>query len=150
MGHTYTKLLTHLIFSTKERAPLLPREHHPVLFQYIGGIVRNQGGKLLDAGGMPDHLHLLVITPPRLGLSDLLREVKSGSSLWIAKQNWHPGKFASQTGFSAFSLGQSMVPDLRAYFANQYEHHRHKSFQEELLDFLNRFEVEFDERYLWD
>lgn len=148
MSHTYSKLLTHIAFSTKDRAPLITPEMQPALHAYMGGIVRDLGGVALEIGGMPDHVHLLLLTPPKLAISDLMREVKAGSSRWVSAE--YSMKFAWQTGFGAFSNSQKEVPFVQAYIQNQAEHHRQKSFQEELLGFLAAYQVEFDEKYLWD
>jgi REP element-mobilizing transposase RayT len=150
MSHTYSKLLTHVTFSTKDRAPIIPPLLQPKLFAYMGGIVRDVGGSALEIGGMPDHVHLLILTPPKLALSDLMREVKAGSSRWMSTQTETMGRFSWQTGFGAFSNSQKEVPFVRAYIQNQGEHHRKKTFKEELLGLLEAYQVEYDERYLWD
>jgi REP element-mobilizing transposase RayT len=148
MSHTYSKLLTHITFSTKDREPLVTPVLQPKLYAYMGGVVREMGGSALEIGGMPDHVHLLVLTPPKLALSDVMREVKAGSSRWMSAQSGD--KFAWQTGFGAFSNSQREVAYVRAYIQNQAEHHREKSFKEELLALLSAYQVEYDERYLWD
>lgn len=150
MSHTYSKLLTHITFSTKDRAPLITAELQPQLHAYIGGIVRDLGGRALEIGGMSDHVHLLLLTPPRLALSDVMREVKAGSSRWASTQGADSGKFAWQTGFGAFSNSQKEVPYVRAYIQGQAEHHKQKTFKEELLALLAAYQVEYDEQYLWD
>lgn len=148
MSHTYTKLLTHVIFSTKSRDKLIDAKVQPQLHEYLGGIVRDLGGSALIVGGVEDHVHLLLILPPRLALSDAMREIKAGSSRWIKEE--HEPKFAWQTGFAAFSVSQTRVAETMKYIADQAEHHRIRSFQEELLEFLKGYEVEYDEKYLWD
>ncbi|MBK8205439.1 MAG: IS200/IS605 family transposase [Planctomycetes bacterium] len=148
MSHTYTKLLTHIMFSTKNRDRTIAAEVQPKLHAYLGGIVRDLGGSALAAGGVEDHVHLLVILPPRLALSDTMREIKSGSSRWMKEE--HEPKFAWQTGFTAFSVSQTKVAETIKYIETQAEHHRIKSFKEELLEFLKGYEVEYDEKYLWD
>lgn len=150
MSHTYSKLLTHITFSTKDRAHLITPSMQPELHAYMGGIVRDMGGSALEIGGMPDHVHLLVLTPPRLALSDLMREVKAGSSRWATEQMGTRGKFAWQTGYGAFTNSQKEVEYVRTYIRNQAEHHRKKTFKEELLGLLEAYQVEYDEKYLWD
>jgi REP element-mobilizing transposase RayT len=150
MSHTYSKLLTHVIYSTKERAPLIEARHKPKLYPFLGGIVRDMGCHMIEVGGVADHVHMLVLTPPRLALSDLLREVKAGSSRWMNREFNLGGKFAWQTGFSAFSISQREAPDVRRYIGGQEEHHRVRTFKEEVLQFLHDYEIEYDERYLWD
>lgn len=148
MSHTYTKLLTHAIFSTKGRNKQIDTNVQPLLHAYLGGIVRDFGGSALSIGGIEDHVHMLMLLPPRLALSDAKREIKSGSSRWMKEQ--HEQNFAWQSGFAAFSVSQSRVAETAAYIANQAEHHRVKSFQEELIEFLKGYDVEYDEKYLWD
>lgn len=148
MSHTYTKLLTHAIFSTKNRDKLIGAQTQPLLHAYLGGIVRDLGGSALKVGGVEDHVHLLVILPPRLALSDAMREIKAGSSRWMKDE--HEPKFAWQTGFAAFSVSQTRVAETMTYIETQAEHHQVKTFQQELLEFLNGYEVEYDEKYLWD
>jgi putative transposase len=150
MSHTYSKLLSHIIFSTKNREALIPADLQPQLHSYVGGIVRDLGGSALAVGGVADHVHLLALFPPRIAISDAMREVKAGSSRWMKDKLKTRGGFAWQTGFSAFSVSQSRVAETVTYIEGQAEHHRRKTFQEELLEFLNNYEIEYDEQYLWD
>lgn len=150
MAHTYTKLLTHVIFSTKNREKLIPADLMLGLHAYIGGIVKNVGGTALIVGGVEDHVHLLVMFPPRIALSDAVREAKAGSSRWMKEELKSRGSFAWQTGFTAFSVSQSRAPETIQYIAKQSEHHRKKTFKDELLEFLEGYGVEYDEKYLWD
>jgi putative transposase len=140
----------HLIFSTKNRAPLITEPIRDRLNEYLGGIIRNSGGRLLAAGGMPDHLHLLTSLDKQQSISDALRTIKSNSSGWVHETFPERAGFAWQAGYGAFSVSYSNIPEVSEYIANQAEHHRSKTFQEEFLAFLKRHDVEFDERYLWD
>ena len=150
MSHTYTKLLTHIMFSTKNRFPFINEQLRPRLFPYMGGIVRELDGKPILVNGIADHVHLLVALPPRLSLSDVLRTVKTNSSRWVHEEFPSLRKFAWQTGFGAFSVSYGHLERVRNYIANQQEHHRRKTFQEEYLNFLKEQELEYDEKYLWD
>ena len=150
MSHTYTKLITHIVFSTKNRSPFLDHELRPRLFPYMGGIVRESDGKPILINGIADHVHMLVSMPAKLAVSDLLRIVKANSSRWVHEQFPTRRKFAWQTGFGAFSVSHRDVESVRNYIANQEEHHRRVTFQEEFLDFLKEYGIEYDEKYLWD
>ena len=141
-----TRILLHLIFSTKDRAAIITPEIEPDLFAYIGGICRDCESPLLVAGGMPDHVHLLVSLSKNRAVSDLLMQVKRGSSKWIKP---HVTDFAWQDGYGAFSIGESGLAQTTAYILNQKHHHRHRTFKEELLQFLQRYGMEYDERYIW-
>jgi REP element-mobilizing transposase RayT len=148
MATTFTNLLYHVIFSTKHREPMIAADWQDELYGYIGGIVRNRRGILLAAGGIPDHVHLLVKLPADLALSDLVRGVKAISSKW-RHDSGHPA-FAWQTGYGGFSVSQSMTETVSTYIHRQPDHRRARSFQEEFVDFLRKHGVEYDDRYLWD
>ena len=144
---TYTKLLYHLVFSTKDRRPLITPELRDPLFQYIGGIVREHRGVLMTAGGMPDHVHLLVNLRAQPSIADHLQAIKGNSSRWLNKRN-PDRRFAWQAGYGAFSLSESKVPSVRRYIANQERHHRRISFKDELIQLLERHGVDYDERFV--
>jgi putative transposase len=145
MSHTYTSLFTHLIFSTKDRAALIVPDIQDELHAYMAGIIRNQDGLAVAINGPADRVHGLVITPPTLCLCDLLRTLKSGSSGWIHERWPRRGDVAWQTGYGAFSVSASKVPDVKVYIAGQEEHHRKVTFKEEFVAFLERHGVEYDE-----
>ncbi len=147
MPSTYTSLHYHLIFSTKDRAPLLAQEWRERLFEYLGGTVRGLGGTPSGIGGVTDHVHLLVSLKPTHCLSDFMRELKKASSVWIAEQMGLRG-FRWQEGYGAFTVSASAREAVRLYIGGQEEHHRAKSFREELIEFLTKSEVEFEEKYL--
>jgi REP element-mobilizing transposase RayT len=148
MAHTYHHLLVHVIFSTKNREPLIHPDWAPDLYAYTGGIIRNRKGDLLAAGGIADHVHLLVKLPADLAVSDLVRDVKAISSKWRHDAG-HPG-FGWQTGYGGFSVSRSMAGAVADYIARQPDHHRTRTFRDEFVDFLRKHEIEYDERYLWD
>ena len=145
---TFTKLHYHLVFSTKGRRSLIDPAWEDDLYGYIGGILRQQRGVLLAAGGMPDHVHLSIGFRPDIALSDLLRDIKSLSSGWVHKDKGLLD-FAWQEGYSAFTVSHSALDDVRHYVKTQKEHHRKRNYMEELLAMLKLNEVEFDERYVF-
>jgi REP element-mobilizing transposase RayT len=147
MAHTLTHLLTHVVFGTKERAPLIIPNLRPHLHAYMGGIIREMNGTALAVGGTSDHVHLLIVLPPVLSVSEAMRVVKTNSSRWV-KETYRI-TFGWQSGYGAFSVSQSNAADVSSYIARQEGHHRKVTFQEEFVVFLKRHGVEYDERYLW-
>jgi len=147
---TFTNLLYHIIFSTKGRRPLIALALRVELDKYIGGVIRNAGGVLLDAGGMPDHTHLVTMLRADTSVAEMVRLVKSNSSKWTNERGLINEPFAWQTGYGAFSVSASQVESVRRYVRGQEGHHRKRTFQEEFREFLERHGIEFDERYLWD
>ena len=150
MAQTLTSLLVHIVFSTKHRADLITPEIEPKLFAYIGGILNNEKSVLLASGGTMNHIHLLVSQSKTMALSDLVKDVKQGSSKWIKTQGREFADFHWQDGYGAFTIGKSQVETLRGYLAKQKVHYQKQSFEDELREALKNYEVEFDERYLWD
>ena len=149
MGHTYTALNYHFVFSTKERAPLITPDYQPRIYAYIGGIIRDVGGKMIAIGGIADHVHILCRLGASVSLSDGLRQIKGSSSKWINDELKPATKFAWQTGYAAFSVSSSKTANVERYIAEQEEHHKTRSFKEELREFLELHGIEYDERYLW-
>jgi REP element-mobilizing transposase RayT len=150
MAHTYTNLLTHLIFSTRQRAPCMDRDLRARLFPYMGGIIRELGGRPLLINGTADHVHCLVTLPPTIATSDALRVLKANSSGWV-HQTWPSrAEFRWQVGYGAFSVSRANARGVEQYIARQEEHHRKVTFQEEFVAILKSHGVEYDERYLWD
>lgn len=147
MGQSFTSLTVHVIFSTKDRRPLITPEIAARLYDYVGGIVRNLNGQLLAAGGTADHLHLLVAIHPQTGVAELVRVIKANASKWV-RETLQVTDFAWQTGYGAFTVSHSNREDLRRYIDTQVEHHRRVSFEEELVAFLKRHGVAYDPRYL--
>jgi REP element-mobilizing transposase RayT len=150
MAHTHTNLLFHVVFSTKDRAPLLDAELKPRLFPYMGGIIRELGGTALLINGPTDHVHLLLLLPAKLGVSEVVGKLKANSSGWVHREFPDKWAFAWQTGFAAFTVSHSQKQSVLDYIANQEEHHRKISFKEEFVAFLKRHEIENDEKYLWE
>jgi putative transposase len=150
MAHTYTYLLYHIVFSTKGRIPCLEADLRPDLFAYMGGIVRELRGKAYIVGGTNDHAHVLMTLPPTIGIAEAMRVIKANSSGWVHDKWPSRGAFAWQTGYGAFTVSQSNSRSVAGYIADQEEHHRRRSFQEEFLALLKKHGVEYDERYLWD
>jgi len=149
MAHTFANLLTPVIFSTKDRQPLLTPHLRTDWLAYLGGIVRNIHGKLMDSNARPDHVHCLLSLPPALAVAEALRLIKSNSSLGV-HQTWHRAAFAWQVGYGAFSVSQSNVPAVVKYIRDQEQHHRTISLQEEFLAFLKAHRIPYDERYIWE
>jgi putative transposase len=150
MSGTYSNLLYHVIFSTKNRFPFITKEIKDDLHAYLGGIVREREGIALAIGGMADHVHLLLKVKPKFALSDIVRDVKTVSSKWVneTKQGLH--KFGWQDGFAAFTVSQSQVEAVRRYIERQEEHHRGMDFKAELLRLFVKNNIEYDEAMLWD
>jgi putative transposase len=149
MAATLTNLLFHIIFSTKDREPLIRDSFRDELEKYIAGIVRNEGGVLIGIGGMPDHVHLITKFKPDRSVAEMVRLIKANSSKWVNEEHGDPGRFAWQLGYGAFSVSQSQLEALKAYVANQKAHHQSRSFQDEFREFLIKHGVEFVEQYLW-
>ena len=150
MPQSYVACYMHMIFSTKDRTPLLTADLSPRLYEYIGGTLRGHGAALLAAGGVADHLHLSVSLGKELSVSAALRVIKSNSSKWVHDTFDDQPHFAWQNGYGAFSVSQSNLDDVHRYIENQTEHHRKRTFQEEFLAFLKRYNVPYDERHIWD
>jgi putative transposase len=149
MGSTYTYLLTHIVFSTKDRVPYLSAENRESVFAYIGGITREIGLTALNIGGYSDHVHLFVRMPASANLADAIRIIKTNSSRWIHDQNILDPSFAWQEGYAAFSVSESCAANVSRYIENQADHHRKVSFQEELIAYLKKHRIPYDERYIW-
>ena len=149
MPQSFISLPVHMVFSTKNRQPLISDELRTRLVEYMGGTFRAHDCALLAAGGMPDHVHLLVSLSKQTAVSDILREVKASSSKWMHDTFPEQAGFAWQSGYGAFGVSHSNLPAVKRYIAHQAEHHRRQSFQEEFIAFLKRHEIPYDERYLW-
>jgi putative transposase len=150
MAHTFSHLLTHIIFSTKDRQPFLDAALKSRLFPYLGGIIRAHDGKALIINGPTDHIHILASLAAKHSLANLMRELKADSSGWIHKTFPNQKSFSWQIGYAAFSVSHSNLPEVEKYIADQEEHHRKMSFQEEFIAFLKKHEIPYDDRFLWD
>jgi REP element-mobilizing transposase RayT len=149
MANTYTQIYLHVVFAVEGRQNLIAPEHNDELQKYITGIVTAQKHKLIVINNMPDHLHLLVGLRPDAALSDLVREVKAGSSKFINEKRWVLGRFSWQEGFGAFSYARSQLGAVIRYIQNQQKHHAKKSFRDEYLELLEKFGVEYDRKYIF-
>ncbi|MFO0810191.1 MAG: transposase [Gemmataceae bacterium] len=147
---SFASLHYHFVFSTKHREPLLLADLRLRLFDYLGGILKANDGCLVAAGGVEDHVHLLAGLGRETSVADALRLIKANTSKWLHDVNLAPPHFAWQAGYAAFTVSRSQMPVVEAYLANQEEHHRTQSFQDEYRALLLRHDIEFDERYLWD
>ena len=150
MPQSFASLHVHIVFSTKGRLPLIDESMQSRLYHYLSGIVRNQDSQLIKAGGMPDHIHLLCSLGRQTAVADLIRTIKTNSSKWIHEQYSHNQNFAWQNGYGAFAVSYSKMESVQKYIANQAEHHRVRSFQDELRELLKRHHIEIDEKYAWD
>jgi REP element-mobilizing transposase RayT len=151
MAQSLGKILVHLVFSTKERRPFLQdKSVREEMHLYLGGILANLDCQPIVVGGTADHVHLLCVLSRTNSVADIVKEVKRGSSLWAKTKSGELQDFAWQSGYGIFSLGFSQVETVRNYVLGQEEHHRKISFQDELRTLLKRYEIEFDERYVWD
>ncbi len=150
MSHSFISQLLHCVFSTKERRPMITPELPPRLFQYIGGNARENKIKLLAAGGVDDHVHLLISMPSTINISKAMQLIKGGSSKWIHET--FPGHrlFEWQEGYGAFSIGISDMDRTVKYINDQAEHHGKMDFKTEFLIFLKKHGIEYDERYIFD
>ena len=149
MASTLTNLVLHVVFSTKERSPMIRTELREKLYAYMVGIVRGEGGELFAIGGNADHVHMLLKHPAAVSVAELLRLVKSNSSKWANEQTVTRKMFGWQRGYAAFSVSQSLVQRVGEYINRQESHHRKISFQEELISLLKKHGVDYDERYIW-
>jgi len=149
MANTYTQLYFHVVFAVKGRSNLISVNWKDELYKYITGIVANKHQKLMIINGMPNHIHLLIGTKPNCNLSDLVRDIKTNSSKWINEKRFVNGKFEWQTGFGAFTLGQSQTPRIIDYIKNQEEHHKKQTFKEEYMSFLETYKIDFKSKYIF-
>ena len=150
MSGTHTNLLYHLVFSTKQRLPMISAALAAELYPYLGGGVRGEGGILLEVGEMPDHIHLLLKLKPTIAVSDFLRQLKANSSKWINDEKFKIHKVGWQDGYGAFTVSRSQVSVVSEYIRGQKEHHAKQNFKMEYVELLNRNEVEYEDQYLWD
>jgi REP element-mobilizing transposase RayT len=150
MANTYTSLHYHVIFSTKNRERwITPAIEHRV-WEYLGGIARENDLTPKIIGGVDDHIHLLFSMPPNITVSEALKRIKGGSSGWVKATFPRCGGFGWQDGYGAFTVSKSQIPEVTSYLRGQREHHKLKTFMEEYRALLDKHEVEYDERYLWD
>jgi REP element-mobilizing transposase RayT len=144
---SHTNLLYHIVFATKERAPLITDAVRPALHEYLGGITRNLNGTALEINGVADHVHLLILLPPTIAIADFMSKLKANSSSWAKKQT--NGRFAWQSRYGAFTVSESQAGRVREYIRTQEEHHRRASFVDEYKALLRAHRIDFDEAHLW-
>jgi putative transposase len=148
MASTFTNLLFHIVFSTKDRTPSIHEGLRERLYEYMGGIIRGERGTLLEIGGVPDHVHLLAKLKSDISIAEMVRLIKSNSSKWVNESIDPTGRFEWQTGYGAFSVSESQAKKVQKYIANQESHHAKVSFRDELITLLKKHGIEYDERYL--
>jgi|ERR1043166_7271939 REP element-mobilizing transposase RayT len=150
MAQTIFDVIIHVVFSTKNRVKIIDPEIETELFAYIGGIVDAYGSKLICAGGMPDHEHLLISLNKNTLAPDLIGKIKRDSSKWIKTKGVKYSKFAWQDGYAAFSVGHTQIEAVKQYIRGQKEHHRKTLFEDEMRGFLRKYKIPYDENYIWD
>ena len=150
MPNTYSQLYVQIVFAVEGRQNLIAEKNREELQKYISGIVTNRGQKLLAIFCMPDHTHILVGIKPAIAISDMVRDIKTGSTNFINENRWVRGRFSWQEGFGAFSYSKSHVDHVVKYILNQRAHHSKRTFKDEYLEILNRFDVDYDEKYLFE
>jgi REP element-mobilizing transposase RayT len=148
MVNTYTQIHIHAVFAVQNRLSFIQKRWKDELYQYITGIITHNGHKLLQIGGMPDHIHVLLGMRPVQSLSDLMKDIKGSSSFWINQKRFVMGKFSWQEGYGAFSYGKSQINNVVKYIQNQEVHHQKQTFVDEYLELLKLFEIEYDEKYV--
>lgn len=148
MANTYTQIHIQTVFAVQNRQSLIKPEWKDELYKYITGIIQSYDHKVLQINGMPDHIHIFFWMRPSQSLSDLMKQLKQDSSKWINTNGFADGKFSWQAGYGAFSYSKSDVPRIIKYIANQEEHHKIKSFDEEYKSLLEEFKIDYDERYV--
>lgn len=149
MSQSLSKLYVHLIFHVKNNVGLIRPEDEKELYTYIGGVVKLSKSIPVNINGTDDHIHVLCIMSKNVSLADLLEDIKKNSSRWIKTKGAHYQNFAWQGGYAGFSVSQSKVDVVSRYLDNQKEHHKHQSFRDEYIQFLNEYGIEFNEEYLW-
>jgi len=150
MANTFTQMYAQIVFCPKGRENLILPNFEERLYQYITGIVRERGQKLIAINGMPDHLHLFIGFKPTIQLADLVGDIKTGASKFIKTNRFLTRGFSWQDGYGCFTYGHSQIDVVAKYVMNQKEHHRKKTFREEYIQFLQKFEVPYEEKYLFE
>ena len=149
MANTFSQIYIHVVFAVQGRENLISSEWREQLYKYITGIVTNHGQKLIAIGGVSDHIHILIGFKPNFEISKLVQEIKANSSRIINQKRLVPGKFQWQEGFGAFSYSRSQIDGVVRYIRDQEKHHAKSTFKSEFIGLLNRYEIEYDEKYLF-
>jgi putative transposase len=150
MPGTFSQIYIQVVFAVKGRENLIIKEWKEDLHKYIAGIIKGKGQKSIIVNGMPDHIHAFIGLRPAMSISDLVRDIKNNSSNFINDNKFVKGKFSWQEGYGAFSYSHSHIENVYQYILNQEEHHKKKTFKDEYIDFLTKFNVDHDEKYLFD
>jgi putative transposase len=150
MANTYSQVYLQFVFAVKGRQSLIPINCNDELQKYITGIIRNRKQKVLAINNVQDHIHIFVGFGTTMSISDFMEEVKAISSKFINEKGWIKGRFEWQRGYGVFSYSRSQLNSVIRYISNQREHHRKRTFKEEYIEFLKKFEIEFDEKYLFE
>lgn len=150
MAGTYLQIYIHIVFAVQGRQNLIGKEWKHELHKYISGIIKGKEQKPIIVNGMPDHIHAFIGLKPAMRVSDIARDIKNNSSKFINEHRFVKGKFSWQEGYGAFSYGQSQIETVYHYILNQEKHHKKKTFREEYLQLLQKFNISFDERYLFE
>jgi REP element-mobilizing transposase RayT len=150
MPGTFSKIYIQVIFAVKGRQNLINNTWKTELHKYISGIIKGKNHKPIIVNGMPDHIHAFIGLKPAMSISDLVRDMKNNSSNFVNDHKLVKGKFAWQDGYGAFSYSHSHIDNVYNYILNQEKHHKKKTFKEEYLEFLKNFDVEYDEKYLFE
>jgi putative transposase len=149
MAGTFSQIYIQIVFAVEHRESLISPDWEEELYKYITGIVQNKGQKMLAINGMPDHIHIFIGMKPSCCLSDLVREIKKSSNDFIKEKKFSKYKFNWQEGYGAFSYSHSAIDNVVKYVMNQKEHHKKQTFREEYIDFLNKFQIEYKNEYLF-
>lgn len=150
MAGTFSQIYIQYVFAVKGRENLLQKPWRVEVFKYMAGIIKEKNQKPIIINGVADHVHLFVGLKPSMAVADLVRDIKNNSSKFINEQKFIKGKFAWQEGYGAFSYAHSQIDNVYQYILKQEEHHQKKTFKEEYLDFLQKFEIEYNEKYLFE
>lgn len=150
MAGTFSQVYIQIVFAVNGRSNLLQEPWREEVFKYMAGIIKGKNQKSIIVNGVSNHVHLFIGLKPSMSVSDLVRDVKNNSTNFINDRKWISGKFSWQEGFGSFSYSHSQIDQVYQYILNQKEHHRKKTFKEEYLDFLRKFEIEYDEKYLFE
>ena len=150
MANTFSQIYIQTVFAVDSRQSLIKPEFKEDVYKYITGIVRNQGQKLIWINGMPDHVHILIGLRPAMALADLVQQIKVDSTNYVNESKWVHGRFNWQEGYGAFSYGHSQLDTIIRYIQNQEEHHRQRSFKSEYLTLLRKFDIAFEDKYVFE
>ena len=150
MSHTYSAMTVHIVFSTKNRAPIIDPSIEDELYLYLSGIIESRGAVLYKIGGIEDHIHIVIRIKPTLSIPELLRYIKTSSAKWVNDHHKIKGHFNWQIGYGIFTVSESQLDRVIAYVNNQKKHHHHKTYKTEFVQLLKKHNVDYDPQYIWD